>query len=40
MMVSKISKILIKQYPFLEPLIVEKTRRKSSAMKSDLSSDD
>jgi len=32
---SKIAKTHIKQWPFLESLIVEKVRRRSSAMKSD-----
>lgn len=38
--VSKVAKALVKQWTFLEPLIVEKVRRKSSAMKSDQSSED
>lgn len=37
---SKIAKTHIKQWPFLESLIVEKVRRRSSAMKSDQSSDE
>lgn len=37
---SKVAKVHIKQWPFLESLIVEKVRRRSSAMKSDVSSDE
>ncbi len=37
---SKLAKSLIKIYPFMEPLIVEKVRRRSSAMKSSDSSED
>ncbi len=37
---SRLAKALLKQWPFLEHLIVEKVRRKSSAIKSDYSSDD
>lgn len=37
---SKVAKALVKHWPFLESLIVEKTRRRSSAMKSDQSSDE
>jgi hypothetical protein len=33
--VSNLSKLLRKQWPFLEHLIVEKTRRKSSVIKSE-----
>jgi hypothetical protein len=32
---SKVAKALVKHWPFMESLIVEKTRRRSSAMKSD-----
>jgi hypothetical protein len=32
---SKLAKALIKHWPFMESLIVEKIRRRSSAMKSD-----
>jgi hypothetical protein len=39
-MASKVAKALVKHWPFLESLIVEKTRRRSSAMKSDQSSDE
>lgn len=37
---SKVAKALVKHWPFLEGLIVEKPRRRSSAMKSDQSSDE
>jgi len=37
---SKVAKALVKHWPFLESLIVEKARRRSSAMKSDNSSDE
>ena len=37
---SKVAKVLLKHWPFLSSLIVEKTRRRSSAMKSDNSSDE
>jgi len=37
---SKVAKALVKHWPFLESLIVEKQRRRSSAMKSDQSSDE
>jgi hypothetical protein len=37
---SKVAKQLLKQWPYLEHLIVEKARRKSSNIKSDCSSDD
>lgn len=37
---SKVAVALVKHWPFLESLIVEKTRRRSSAMKSDQSSDE
>ncbi len=37
---SKVAKALVKHWPFLESLIVEKIRRRSSAMKSDQSSDE
>ena len=39
-MACKVAKQLIKQWPILENLIYEKLRRKSSAVKSDNSSDD
>ena len=37
---SRVAIALVKTWPFLESLIVEKTRRRSSAMKSDQSSDE
>ncbi len=39
-MACKLAKQLAKQWPFLEVLIYEKIRRKSSAVKSDHSSDE